>query len=63
MKAFGAYLGEAALIHRKDPHGQGQVDRLVDWQRQVCGKDVDFLRKYETGLLVMGITAARLGRT
>ncbi len=58
VKAFEAQLGEAVLVHDKHPHGQSQADRLVDWQRQVCGKDVDFLRKYETGLLVMGITAA-----
>ena len=58
VKAFGAHLGEAASVHRKHPHGQAQADDLVDWQRRVCGEDVDFLRKYEAGLLVMGITAA-----
>ena len=58
MKAFGAHVGEATLVHRKHPQGQASADHLVDWQRRVCGEDVDFLRKYETGLLVMGITAA-----
>ena len=58
MKAFGAHLEEAVSVHSKYPHGRGQVDRLVEWQRQVCGEDVDFLRNYASGLLVMGITAA-----
>ena len=58
VKAFGAHLGEAVSVHRKHPHGRAQADRLVDWQRRVCGEDVDFLQKYETGLLAVGITAA-----
>ena len=58
MKAFGAHLGEAVSVHRKHLHDRANADRLVDWQRRVCGEDVDFLRKYETGLLAVGITAA-----
>jgi hypothetical protein len=58
MKAFGAHLEEAVLVHSKHPHDRDQADRLVEWQRRVCGEDVDFLRNYASGLLVMGITAA-----
>ena len=57
-KAFGAYLGDRVLTHRKGTKVGDGPSELIAWQQKACASDIEFLDDQGSGLVVLGLTAA-----
>ncbi len=56
--AFGEYLKGDLLVQKKDFAHDADPEALVVWQERDCRDSQHFLARYETGFLVVGVTAA-----
>jgi len=57
-RAFGAYLGDRVLAHRKGTQIGDGPPGLIEWQQKTCASDIEFLKEQDQGLIVLGLTAA-----
>ncbi len=57
-RAFGAYLGDRALVHQKGTKIGDGPSELIEWQQKTCASDIEFLDKQGHGLIVLDLTAA-----